>query len=75
MIKVTTHTGSKTYALATDYDLDRHGIYLTDKDGNEVARFHSTAWRDIANMELCGEIVDNYTPSTYSNYRIGAQPA
>jgi hypothetical protein len=58
MIKVTTHTGSKSYALATDYDLDRHGIYLTDKDGNEVARFHPNSWSDIVNLDLSGEIVD-----------------
>jgi hypothetical protein len=58
MIKVVTPTGSKTYALATDYDLDRHGIYLTDKDGVEIARFHPDSWRDIANIDLCGDIVD-----------------
>lgn len=58
MIKVTTHWGSKTYELATDYQIDRHGLYLMDKDDKEIARLHPDVWRDVDNLDLCGKITE-----------------
>lgn len=54
MIKVWTHRGFKTYALATDYQIDNRGLYLLDKDDKEIARFHD--YLDVANLDLCGDI-------------------
>lgn len=56
MIEVTGPWGRKTYALATDYQIDRHGLYLLDKNDKEVARFHPDTWRDVVNIELAGDV-------------------
>lgn len=60
MIKVWTHRGHKTYELATDYQIDRHGIYLLNEDGKEIARYHPDQYTDVANVDLCGAIGEGF---------------
>lgn len=61
MIKVWTHRGSKSYSLATDYQIDRHGLYLLNEDDKEIARFHPDQYVDVANVDLCGDIDEDLT--------------
>ncbi len=56
MIEVTGPRGSKTYELATDYQIDRHGLYLLNEDDKEIARFHPDAWLDVCNLDLAGDV-------------------
>jgi hypothetical protein len=58
VIEVTGPWGSKSYSLATDYQIDRHGLYLLDEDDKEVARIHPDAWRDVINVDLAGDVTE-----------------